>query len=1080
MNNSIRKDTLREIKKSLGRFLSIFAIVAIGVAFFSGINVGSPDMKITADKYYDDYNFMDIQLISTLGFTNEDIKAINEVDGIKGIYPTYSMDVISNIKNVETVLRVHGLPKYEDTKNNENYINKVKIVEGRYPEKSNECLIENSKIADFDVKVGSKLKLQSGTDKDIKDSLKENEYTVVGLVETPYYLSYEKGNSNIGNGSVGNYIMIPQENFKSEVYTETFITINNAKEKFTYDDEYFDVVSPIKDKLEEVGKERSKIRYQEVIVDGKKKIADGKEQLKNKKLEAEKELNIAKNEIENSKKELELAQSELQSKQNEFRVFIENAENEIYNGYSELKKRESEYNRGYNEFISKRKEIEDAIRIGEEQIKASENGINELENKISNLKLMLKTDISEDDKEKIQEQIVILENILNESKEKLNLAKVELNSKKQMFTETESKLDYSKEQLTLAKIELDKNNEELITKKKEAENQFIEAQNKINNGKSELSKGQLKYEESKKKAEAEFLKAEKEINKSEEKLKDINEVNWYVLDRKSNYSFVDYEGSADRIEAIAKVFPLFFFLVAALVCLTTMTRMVDEQRETIGTLKALGYNKATIASKYILYAAFASVSGSILGIAIGFTVFPTIIFNAYGIMYSMPNVILKFNWYYATVSTVAAVLITTMAAVFACNKELKETPSILMRPKSPKNGKRIFLERIPFIWKRFSFTEKVTARNIFRYKKRFFMTVIGIAGCTALLLCGFGIKDSIKAIVDKQFGEIYKYDMSINIDFNQNENKLDEFKHTLKNDSRISDYMMLQSKNIKISYNDIEKDVKFIIPENNDRLEEFISMRNRKSKETLKLNEDGVIISEKIANQLNVKVADVIKVKDGEKEFEIKISGITEQYTFHYLYMDKSLYENKTKNQVEFNEIIAKTVDNSKTFEGELSKDIISKENVKSVGFNSGIKNNFKDTIASLNYVVLVMIVSAGALAFVVLYNLTNINISERLREIATIKVLGFYDNEVAKYVYRENIILTFIGIIVGLGLGVALHKYIMLTVELETIMFGRSIRIISYVYSFLLTFMFAIVVNFTMYYKLKKIQMVESLKSVD
>lgn len=509
-----------------------------------------------------------------------------------------------------------------------------------------------------------------------------------------------------------------------------------------------------------------------------------------------------------------------------------------------------------------------------------------------------------------------------------------------------------------------------------------------------------------------------------------------------------------------------------------MTRMVDEQRINIGTLKALGYSKYKIVSKYLIYSFLASFLGSIVGLAIGLTIFPIVVFDAYGIMYTLPKVELEFNIPISISITIIAILVTTLSAFFACYKELIETPSALMRPKPPKDGKRILIERINFIWNKLSFIGKVTVRNIFRYKKRFFMTVFGIAGCTALIVTGFGIKDSIKTIVDKQFGEIFRYNLTISIDKDSSELEKQDIISDISVLSEVDKLLMIQSESAKIVTGDGDKDIYIIVPESLDKLDQFINLQNRSSKEKLKLNNDGVILSEKAATKANVKVGDDVKVKVNNKEISLKVSGIAENYTFNYLYMSSKYYKEKFDIDSNFNSILVNTsiIEN----EDQFSKSIMDKPIVKSVSFNTGIKDNFDNTIESLNYVVLVMIVSAGALAFVVLYNLTIVNISERIREIATIKVLGFYNNEVSAYIYRENIILTVFGIVFGEILGVFLHRFIMITVEMDNMMFGRSIDSLSFIISALLTIVFAVLVNIVMYYKLKKVKMIESLKSVD
>ncbi|MEG1254322.1 FtsX-like permease family protein [Clostridium sp.] len=1082
MRSSLSKDTFRDIKKTLSRFLSIVAIVAIGVAFFSGIKVASPDMKITADAYYDDQNFMDIQLISTLGLTDDDVNEVRKIEGVKDVFPTYSLDVLTSLETEEIVLKIHGFSLENSKNNDEYYINKPTLVEGRYPEKSGECVIEASSMVKQEIPIGTTLEVTSGTDEDISSRLKTRKFTVVGTVHSPTYVSLEKGSSSIGNGKVNSFMIIPNEDFNMEAYTEIFLTVQGTKELETYSDKYDEIVNKVEDKFENLGVIRSKIRYEEVISEASGKIATSKEELQDGKVKSEKELKDAEDKLKESRDELTLGESQLIEKENQFNSFVTESESKILNGETALTDGEVEYNKRHSEFIKTKKEAEVQFKTAEEQLSAGEAELKSAQGYLSVLETKIKDEnLSEVEKQEIQGEILKLQGTIEISKETLNKGRAELDANKDMISEGEKQLSASKATIDAGRAQLETQKAQLSRGKETAKAEFAEARSTLAQGKIALAEGEEAYKKAKEEAKEKIQDGEKKLAEAEEQIGNIKESKWYVLDRNANYSFVDYEGSADRVNAIAQVFPVFFFVVAALVCLTTMTRMVDEQRGNIGTLKALGYSKGAIASKYIIYAALASVAGSILGIIIGFTVFPTVIFNAYGIMYNLPPVILTFNIKYATISTIASVLTTTLAAVFACYRELVQTPSILMRPKAPAEGKRILLEKIPIIWDRFNFIQKVSARNIFRYKKRFLMTVIGIAGCTALLLAGFGIKDSIKAIVDKQFGEIYKYDMMVDLEGDMTEKDYIDVLNHISGENRIEKYMMAKNLSAKASKGEVEKDIKIFIPSNLKEFNDFILLRNRKSKHQLNLSDDGIVISEKLAKQLEVKVGDSIYIDNAESEkFSVKITGITEHYVFHYAYMTPSLYEKIYGEKVEYNHIISKISDTSDKFENSLAKDIIDIPNVVSVNFNSSIKNNFGDMIKNLNYVVIVMIISAGSLAFVVLYNLTNVNISERLREIATIKVLGFYDNEVSAYVYRENFILTFIGMICGLILGVFLHRFIMVTAEVESMMFGRNIARFSYIWSALLTILFTVIVNIAMYYKLRNIPMVESLKSVD
>ena len=521
--------------------------------------------------------------------------------------------------------------------------------------------------------------------------------------------------------------------------------------------------------------------------------------------------------------------------------------------------------------------------------------------------------------------------------------------------------------------------------------------------------------------------------------------------------------------------------MAALVCLTTMTRMVDEQRINIGTLKGLGYKNSQISKKYILYASVACVIGSILGNAVGYTLFPTIIFFAYGMMYSIPNIIYIFSLPLSLGITIIALLIITASAYIACFNELKENPAVLMRPRPPKNGKRILLERIPFIWNKFSFISKVTVRNIFRYKKRFLMTVLGISGCTALILTGFGIKDSIEIIVTGQYGTLFRYDMSIVTEADLSEAKLNKLKEDVSGFKEIKDVEIFNYQNGDIKVNKTNKEITIVVPKNLNKMDELIHLQDRKSQKHIKLDDSGAIITEKMARDLNVKRGDIVEIINNDnKKAKVKIIDITENYLSHYIYMSPTYYKKTFKEDLKYNRILGVLNNPNVKMEDSLSKKLFKINSISGISFNTVAKETFRYTIKNLNYVVLVMILSAGALAFVVLYNLTNVNISERIREIATIKVIGFYDNEVSKYIYRENMILTIIGTIVGLGLGKLLHKFIMVTVEIQSMMFGRVISTKSYIIASILTIIMSCFVNLAMYYKLKNVKMVESLKSVD
>ncbi len=531
-----------------------------------------------------------------------------------------------------------------------------------------------------------------------------------------------------------------------------------------------------------------------------------------------------------------------------------------------------------------------------------------------------------------------------------------------------------------------------------------------------------------------------------------------------------------RDRAIAVVFPVFFFLVAALVALTTLTRMVEEERGLIGTMKALGYSRGAIAWKYILYAGSATIAGCLFGLLIGMWLFPTVIWGAYGILYILPPLLTPFNPLYASIAAVAAVACTMLATAGACWGTLREAPARLMMPKAPKAGKRIFLERITFLWSRLSFTHKVTARNLIRYKKRFFMTVIGIAGCTALLVTGFGLRDSIGEITEKQFGELYQYNVSIGLkeaDALSDEDLL----AFLSDKTLVADYLPVAQESGEVAAGELSVDINLYVPQDTARLPDFLRLRNRKSGETVALTDETALLTEKAADKLGLAVGDTVTVTDADgREAAVPIGGIVENYVQGYLYMTPALYEQCFGETPDYTMLAAQLAEGAS--HDALSEPLLKTGLVSAVSFTEDIQKSFSDVVGSIDYIVMVLIICAGLLAFVVLYNLTNINITERQKEIATIKVLGFYDGEVAAYIYRETAILSLIGTAVGLVLGIFLHAFVVRTAEVEMVMFGRSIHALSYILAAVLTLFFSLLVNLVMNRKLRAVDMVESLKA--
>lgn len=831
MKKTYLKSLYRDILKSLNRFLAILSIVALGVGFLAGLMATTPDMQKSADVYFDNNNFMDLRIISTLGLSENDIEQLENLECVETIMPSYSYDIMMNGSNNETyVTRLHSIPEYNILD-----INKGKLIEGRFPTNQNEILIEKRKDFNTDLKINDKIFVSD--DNKETNVIINKEFTVVGFIESSYYISSERESSTVGNGTINLIGYIPENCFILNAYTDAYLTIDNAKELNTFSKNYDELIDTSKNKIELLSDTLKNERFDEIKSDAQGKI---------------------------------------------------------------------------------------------------------------------------------------------------------------------NSIEYPK---------------------------------------------------------------------------------WYILDRHTNTGFESFNINTEKVESIAKVFPIFFFLVATLVSLTTMTRMVEEERIQIGTLKALGYTNLSIAFKYVLYAALASILGSGIGLLVGLKLFPSVIWNAYDMMFRLPPLITEFNVKYATLSSITAIACTIIATLFACYNTLSENPAKLMLPRVPKAGKRIFLEYITPIWNRMKFSHKITARNLIRYKKRFFMTVIGVAGCTALLVTGFGLRDSIGDIILKQFGEIFKYNMVVSLKDAELIDKESTLSNTLNDKNIISNYTQISQNEVTVSFShdDMKLTPTITIFKDSTQVERFINLRNRSNKKPIAFNDNSVIITEKAAEKLDIEIGDIIYVEDNDKnKATLRVTNITENYVYGYIYVSEKTYLDAFNKEPEYNTIIANTTESTKTIRDSISTKLLEVDIVNSVNFTDVIKKQYTNLLNNIDYIVIVIILCAGLLAFIVLYNLTNINITERIKEIATLKVLGFYDYEVSAYIYRETFILSIIGALTGLLCGVFLHSFVVKTAEVESMMFGRSIYPLSFIYSFSLTILFTIIVNLSMRKSLKNINMVESMKAND
>ncbi len=1021
---ALRKDFYMEIKKSLGRFLSIFLIVAIGVAFFSGIRSSEPDMRLSVDKYFDDNHLMDIRIISTLGLTEEDVKVVQNVKDVENVEAGYSTDALCTVYDSKRVVHIFSmLPT----------MNTVSVEEGRMPSEPGECLVDSEFMKNSGYRIGDEIVFSSGTEADIKDTLKSDTYTIVGAASSPCYISFGRGSSLIGTGNVNGYVCVPESEFKMDVYTELYVSVAGAENLTAFMPAYDERISKAEKSIEKIRREREKIRYEEVVKEARQQLDEAKKEFEKGKQEAENKIEDARNKLDSGKSELE------------------NAKNQITNGYqaidsgkSTLDASQEELNRNYMEFAAKSAQVEE--------------------------------------KEYQLGQAKELWALFEDSDEVDESIKVEIENK---IAEAEAQLADAKNQLAAAKAQLDAGQQKITQGKAKTEQEkrnLEKAENTISTKEQELSLAQEQFETSKKEAEAKVADGEKKIKKAEDDIKKIENAKWYIQNRSTLPDYSGYGENADRMKAIGKVFPVLFFLVAALISLTTMTRMVEEQRTQIGTLKALGYSRVSIAKKYLKYAFLATISGSIVGILIGEKILPYIIIVAYGIMYQHMDVILiPYNMYYGLMAALTALGCTLFATIFSCYKEMRQQPAELMRPPAPKQGKRVFMEKISFIWKRLSFIWKATVRNLIRYKKRFFMTIFGIGGCMALLLVGFGLKDSIFDIATLQYSQIQTYDANVILNPDATIEEKEITYDILKKDKRVSDTSWGLLQNVELISGNTKKDVYLNVPKNIDAFPRFVTFRDRVTKEEYHLDDDGVILTEKMAKMLDVKKGDTVIIKDDIKgEIKVKISEICENYLGHFLYMSPKLYEKLYEKEPEYNSIYYTMWDDyADEFEA-VGEDIMKTKGALSISYTSSLKETMDKMLGSLNIVLVVLVISAGMLAFVVLYNLNNINITERQRELATLKVLGFFNKEVAAYVYRENIVLSIIGALFGMVIGKLLHRFVIVTVEIDLAMFGRNIDFSSFVYSFLITLGFSFIVNGVMYFKLKKIDMVESLKSIE
>lgn len=918
------KDAMREIRKSFGRFMSIFVIIALGCGFFTGLKATCPDMILTASQYFEDSRLMDMRLRSNIGVKSSDIAAVRSSEGVSGACAGYSKDLYYSYDDQNVVLKaislnsnVSGSEKHD--------LNVPVVIEGRLPQAKNECVVEKKMSSPDTFEIGNSITLLSpSAEEDIYDTLAYDTFEIVGIVVSPLYIGFERDASAVGSGKVNSNIFLPEEAFVCDYYTDLYIRL-----------EGMEGIDPFSEKYEEETEKRGAAaaaafersvneRYDKIMSDSQKKI--------------------------------DSAQTDTDT----LRAVLACGDDELNSLYGQ------------------------AVR-GAEQLQAQYDSMSESGG--------------------ARRAIVRSQLLQTEQKAQMLLS---------LINDTDG------------------------TVRAELEEQLAAAEN--------------------------------ELAAAKEQLDSAAELKIYSDTRFSSSDYSSYKGDADKINNVSKAFPLFFIVIAALVCLTTMTRMVEEQRTVIGTYKALGYSSRHILAKYLIYGSVAAAAGSCIGSAIGLQVFPRMIINTYKIMYNIPGAVTPFRPWYMLAAAAVSLALTGSAVIFTCIRELKEQPAHIMRPRPPLSGRRVLLERIPALWNRLGFLMKVTVRNLLRYKKRFLMTLVGVSGCTALIITGFGLKNSITAIIDRQFDGIYKYSAiaALNTD---SEDPLGAFEEC----GDIVSFIPARSFNVDAGNGG--EDYSATVMVTDDTPSEYIEMKDENGND-LALGE-GVVLTQKLAQMCSLKVGDTVTFTDSTgDEFTAQVSGVMRNYALNYVYMTCAEYERIFGEKTEYN--IAILIADGSAEETEVKSELIADERVLGVTFKSDSTSGFMRSIESMNAIVLLLIVCAAFLAITVLYNLANINITERRRELATVKVLGFYDTETSAYIYRENIISTVIGILFGLALGRLLHYFVVITVEVEAVLFVRELVWWAYLLGAALTAVFAALVNIVLHFKLKKIDMAESLKSIE
>ena len=1200
MKSAMQKDFWREVGHTKSRFFSIMILVALSVAFLSGLKATAPDMKHTGDDYLDSLHLADFQVLSTLGLTDEDIDALKEQENIENAEGEYVLDAFAAAGGAETVVKILSL--------SEQGISDVLLREGRMPARADECVVEEGMLSLLDIAIGDTITLTPGSK--MEDALADDTYTVVGTVRSPVYISVERGTSTIGSGTARAYLYLPRDAFALDYYTAAYVRVSGAAEMTAFYDDYDDYIDDVIDSLEDFADARAQLRHDELVEEATEKLDDAQKELDEAKAEADEKLGDAEKELRDARKKLddgwrdyrdgqqELADSRV--KLDDAKAELENGEQEYQDGLAEYEEAVAEYEKGLAEYEDGKKKYEQSqqqlnagaqelaegkkqLDEGQKQLDAlgstvtgaldgsgspyegkpdqliedlgkgdqtaaattdaaldgmraqlsagiaqAQSTIDTLNAQIAQLSAALQNpDLSDEEragyekslaeaqaglaqaeaqKAQMEQQLAQLKDVnsgsIAQSKQQLDKGQAAYSSGRAELAAGSRELAAGKKQLDEAKAELDdvpaqlqEAKQKLSDARKELDDgwkEYYDGEEKYADGKQELADaytelqsgekdyraGLREYEDGKAEADEKIADAQAKIADARRKVADIESCEWYLFGRSYNPGYTGYGQDAERMANLASVFPVIFFLVAALVCLTTMTRMVEEQRVQIGSLKAMGYSSLAISRKYIFYGLLPSLTGGLIGLVIGYILFPKMIFTAYQIMYQVPDIELRAYPGISVFSVLAAVACTTLATLWACLATLRETPASLMRPRTPKAGKRVFLEYIKPLWRRMSFIHKVTARNLFRYQKRFWMTVIGIGGCTALIIAGFGMRSSLLFTMTRQYDELFHYSAQVTLADNVLSDEREAVEDFLSSDARIVSYVPATASSATVATSGYSTTA-YIEVMASDEIGKVVDLFDYKSGEPITMGDDGVYINQKLSELLGVKIGDTFFL-DGEGRGDVTVAGIYEHYTGHFIYMTPAYYENALHAGSEPNAYLMNfTSDDTDTCNAIFEK-LLDLSGVATTSRMRDTQDTYMHSMERVDFVVVIIILAAAALAMVVLFNLSNINITERQRELATIKLLGFYDREVSAYVYRENIVLTVFGILIGCFMGHWLHIYLVRSTEIDLMMFGRQTKATAYLYAAILTTIFSFFVNVLAHFRMKKIDMVESLKSAE